>query len=189
MRGADVVAFRRLMTAGTNIPVGELQKVDTIDTPPRFFAAMAELTEGYDIDPKIHLKSFKSRNNEMVVVTNVEYFSLCRHHLLPFFGHATIGYIPNGSIIGLSKLPRILKVFANRLQTQEDLAFQVAEFLYKNIKPIPKGVGVHLSGMHLCLMARGAKQAEASMHTTSLFGCFQTADVKQEFLSYGRANA
>jgi GTP cyclohydrolase I len=155
----------------------------TRETPVRFMKALAEMCHGRTEDPKKHLKMFESDNNQMVVVSNVEYFSLCEHHLLPFFGRALVGYIPQGRVIGLSKIPRIVSCFANQMQIQEGLTEQIADFLYRELRPL--GVGVCLEGQHLCMMARGAKQADAIMHTTALRGIFlDDPSVKQEFLSY-----
>lgn len=162
--------------------VGALEK-----TPERFCSALDEMTSGQGVSPSSLIVTFPSQEaNEMVVVTDIEFFSVCEHHLLPFFGRATIGYIPSDRILGLSKAPRIVTAFARRLQTQEFLTTQIADCLFDHAEFNPKGVGVHLQAQHLCAMARGVRQADAVMHTTALRGCFHDADVKQEFLSYRR---
>lgn len=118
----------------------------------------------------------------MVICKDIEFYSMCEHHMLPFFGKAHIGYIPNDKIIGLSKLARLADIFARRLQNQERLTNQIAETLMTNLKP--KGVGVILEGKHFCMMSRGVQKQDSSMVTSSLYGIFMDKkSVKEEFLT------
>ena len=179
----DSIAFAQMFVDAFGFDLREHSS--TAETPKRWISAMRELMEGVNEDPKTNIKVFPSSNDQMVVVRNIEFFSLCEHHLLPFFGTCTVGYIPNGQVIGLSKIPRIVKCFARRPQVQENMTDQIANFLFEELGP--KGVGVHTIGQHLCMMSRGIKQVDAIMHTTSLRGNFQNIGTKQEFLSYGRS--
>lgn len=154
-------------------------------TPERVARMYDELTAGYHTDPikMINDALFDVEYNEMVVVKDIEFYSLCEHHMLPFIGKAHVAYIPNGKVIGLSKIPRIVEMFARRLQVQERLTQQIAEFLNQVLDA--DGVGVVLEGAHMCSIMRGVKKAEASMVTTALLGRFKTdADVKREFMDH-----
>ncbi len=156
-------------------------------TPERVARMYDELTAGYHIDPikMINDALFDVEYNEMVVVKDIEFYSLCEHHMLPFIGKAHVAYIPNGKVIGLSKIPRIVEMFARRLQVQERLTQQIAEFLNQVLDA--DGVGVVLEGAHMCSIMRGVKKAEASMVTTALLGIFKTdVDVKREFMDHIR---
>ena len=159
-------------------------------TPDRVRRMYAELTEGYRIDPDALLNgaAFEVDYDEMVVVRDIEFFSLCEHHLLPFFGKAHVGYLPRGRIIGLSKIPRIVDMYAHRLQVQERLTQQVATFLMDRLEP--KGVGCVIEARHLCTVMRGVKKQEATMVTSSMLGTFRRdARTRSEFLTFiGRSS-
>jgi GTP cyclohydrolase I len=154
------------------------------DTPKRFAKAMSYLTSGYKSDPKAILNDaiFHESYDEMVVIKNIELYSLCEHHMLPFFGQAHIAYIPNGKIVGLSKVPRMVDIFARRLQVQERLTTEIANTLQELLQP--KGVGVVIEANHLCMMMRGVEKQHASMITSSMLGDFRVNDsTRKEFLS------
>jgi GTP cyclohydrolase I len=154
-------------------------------TPDRVRRMYAELTEGYHTDPEALLNgaAFDVDYDEMVVVRDIEFYSLCEHHLLPFFGKAHVGYLPRGRIIGLSKIPRIVDMYAHRLQVQERLTQQVAGFLMEQLKP--KGVACVIEATHLCTVMRGVKKQEATMVTSSMLGTFRAdARTRSEFLTF-----
>ena len=153
-----------------------------LETPKRFVKALRELTEGYGQDPHSILdKTFNVACDEMVIVKGIEYWSLCEHHVLPFHGTATVAYIPDGSVVGLSKIPRVVEAYARRLQVQERLTNQIASVIDEVLKP--KGVAVLLEGAHLCCAMRGAKKA-VTMKTSALRGVFlERQEVRAEFLS------
>jgi GTP cyclohydrolase I len=142
------------------------------------------LTRGYSEDPESLLKNalFTVTYDEMVIVKDVEMFSLCEHHMLPFFGKVHVAYIPNGQVIGLSKVPRLIEIFSRRLQIQERLTTQIAETIQKVIKP--QGVGVVIEARHLCMMMRGVEKQHSAAVTSSMLGCFrEEQETRQEFLS------
>ena len=152
-------------------------------TPERVRRMYDELTAGYHVDPDALLNGacFNVDYDEMVVVRDIEFFSLCEHHLLPFIGHAHVGYLPRGRVVGLSKIPRIVDMFAKRLQVQERLTVQVAEFLMERLEP--KGVACVVEATHLCTMMRGVKKQEATMVTSSMTGTFRRdARTRAEFM-------
>ena len=152
-------------------------------TPERVRRMYDELTAGYHVDPDALLNGacFNVDYDEMVVVRDIEFFSLCEHHLLPFLGHAHVGYLPHGRVVGLSKIPRIVDMFAKRLQLQERLTVQVAEFLMERLEP--KGVACVVEATHLCTMMRGVKKQEATMVTSSMTGTFRRdARTRAEFM-------
>ena len=152
-------------------------------TPERVRRMYDELTAGYHVDPDalINGACFNVDYDEMVVVRDIEFFSLCEHHLLPFLGHAHVGYLPHGRVVGLSKIPRIVDMFAKRLQIQERLTVQVAEFLMERLEP--KGVACVVEATHLCTMMRGVKKQEATMVTSSMTGTFRRdARTRAEFM-------
>jgi GTP cyclohydrolase I len=159
-------------------------------TPDRVRRMYAELTEGYHTDPESLLNSatFEVEYDEMVVVRDIEFFSLCEHHMLPFFGKAHIGYLPRGRIIGLSKIPRVVDMYAHRLQVQERLTQQVAGFLMERLNP--KGVGCVVEATHLCTVMRGVRKQGATMVTSSMLGTFRAdARTRSEFLTFiGRSS-
>ena len=153
-------------------------------TPERVHKAMQYLTKGYHQDPEALLKGalFTVTYDEMVIVKDVEMFSLCEHHLLPFFGKVHVAYIPNGRVIGLSKIPRLIELFSRRLQIQERLTTQIAETIQKVIEP--QGVGVVSEARHLCLMMRGVEKQHSAAVTSSMLGCFRNEEeTRSEFLS------
>ena len=152
-------------------------------TPERVRRMYDELTAGYHVDPDELLNGacFSVDYDEMVVVRDIEFFSLCEHHLLPFIGHAHVGYLPRGRVVGLSKIPRIVDMYAKRLQLQERLTVQVAEFLMERLEP--KGVACVVEATHLCTMMRGVKKQEATMVTSSMTGTFRRdARTRAEFM-------
>ena len=153
-----------------------------LKTPKRAAKAMKFLTEGYEQDPKQILQSamFEESYDEMVIVKEIELYSLCEHHMLPFFGKAHIAYIPNGHIVGLSKIPRVVDVFSRRLQVQERLTEQILDCINNTLQP--RGVAVVIEASHMCMMMRGV-QKQNSMTTTSGFrGAFKDTDTRNEFL-------
>src|SRR5215831_9962972 len=155
-----------------------------LDTPSRVHKAFEFLTKGYNEDPESLLKNalFTVTYDEMVIVKDVEVFSLCEHHVLPFFGKVHVAYIPNGKVIGLSKIPRLIEVFSRRLQIQERLTTQIAEIIQKVIQP--QGVGVVIEARHLCMMMRGVEKQHSAAVTSSMLGCFRDEqETRQEFLS------
>lgn len=151
-------------------------------TPRRVADAFKKVFSGYDQDPKQILTVFEDKNyDEMIIVKDIEYYSMCEHHLLPFFGKAHIGYIPNGKIIGLSKIPRLVEIYSRRLQNQERLTREIANALKNLIKP--KGVGVVLEAKHLCMMARGVEKQGSTVVTSAMLGLFKKElNTRSEFL-------
>jgi len=158
-------------------------------TPDRVQRMYAELTDGYATDPEelLNAAAFEVDYDEMVVVRDIEFFSLCEHHLLPFFGKAHVGYLPRGRVIGLSKIPRIVDMYAHRLQLQERMTQQVATFLMERLDP--KGVGCVVEATHLCTVMRGVRKQNATMVTSAMLGTFRRdAKTRTEFLTFiGRA--
>jgi len=153
-------------------------------TPARVEKAMKFLVKGYRDDPEALLRKalFTVTYDEMVIVKDVEMFSLCEHHLLPFFGKVHVAYIPKGKVIGLSKIPRLIEAFARRLQIQERLTTQIAEAIQNAIEP--QGVGVVIEARHLCMMMRGVEKQHSSAVTSSMLGCFRNEEeTRTEFLS------
>ena len=153
-----------------------------LKTPERAAKAMQFLTSGYTVDAEQILRSamFKEAYSEMVLVKDIEIYSLCEHHMLPFFGKAHIAYIPNGYIVGLSKIPRVVDVFARRLQVQERLTLDILNAINNTLKP--QGVAIVIEAMHMCMMMRGV-QKQNSVTTTSAFrGQFEKQETRTEFL-------
>jgi GTP cyclohydrolase IA len=160
------------------------QREGLLRTPARVQKAFEFLTKGYNEDPEALLKNalFTVTYDEMVIVKDVEMFSLCEHHMLPFFGKVHVAYIPNGKVIGLSKIPRLIEIFSRRLQIQERLTTQIAETIQKVIQP--QGVGVVIEARHLCMMMRGVEKQHSAAVTSSMLGCFRDEqETRQEFLS------
>lgn len=153
-----------------------------VETPKRIANMHKEIFAGYGEDAVKILKTFDAEGaRDMVVVRDIEYYSTCEHHMVPFMGRAHIAYLPEGKITGLSKLPRLVEIFAKRLQNQERITLQVAEALMKGLKP--RGVAVMLTGKHLCMHSRGVKNPTSEAVTTSWQGEFETnAALRQEFL-------
>ena len=153
-------------------------------TPARVEKAMRFLVKGYKDDPDALLRKalFTVGYDEMVIVKDIEMFSLCEHHLLPFFGKVHVAYIPNGKVIGLSKIPRLIDAFSRRLQIQERLTTQIAEAIQNTIEP--QGVGVVIEARHLCMMMRGVEKQHSSAVTSSMLGSFRSEEeTRTEFLS------
>lgn len=151
-----------------------------VDTPNRVLKAWEELFSGYNSSPK--LTTFDSNGyDEMVISKNIEYYSFCEHHILPFFGNASIGYIPNKKILGLSKMARIVECYSRRLQNQERLTKLIAEEIQRAVDPI--GVGVILTGKHFCMMSRGIQKQNSEMVTSFLIGAIKKKpEARQEFM-------
>jgi len=152
-------------------------------TPERFEHSLQYLTKGYEEDAKEVLLDamFDVAYDEMVIIKYIEVFSLCEHHVLPFFGKAHVAYIPRGKVIGLSKVPRLVDVFARRLQVQERLTTQIAEAILEAINPL--GVGVVIEARHLCMMMRGVEKQHSSTITSSMLGAFRQKETREEFLA------
>jgi GTP cyclohydrolase I len=154
-------------------------------TPDRVHRMYAELTAGYHVDPDrlVNGAIFEVPYSEMVVVKDIPFYSLCEHHLLPFFGTAAVAYIPRGRVIGLSKIPRIVEMYARRLQVQERMTQQIADFLDDRLKP--QGVGVVVEANHLCAVMRGIRKPGTIMTTAAVLGLFRTRDrTRAEFYSH-----
>lgn len=153
-----------------------------LKTPERAAKAMQFLTQGYDMDAAEILKGamFAEDYNEMVIVKDIEVYSLCEHHILPFFGKAHIAYIPDGHIVGLSKIPRIVDVFARRLQVQERLTHDILECINETLKP--KGVAVVIEASHMCMMMRGVQKQNSVTTTSGFRGAFENIETRTEFL-------
>ena len=151
-------------------------------TPERVAKSMQFLTQGYQIDPKAILNSAKFHEDvsEMIIVKDIELYSLCEHHMLPFFGKAHIAYIPNGKIVGLSKIPRIVDAFARRLQVQERLTMQIRDAIKDTLNPL--GVAVVIEAKHLCMMMRGVQKQNSTTTTSAFDGEFQKNSTRSEFL-------
>ncbi|OQX61507.1 MAG: GTP cyclohydrolase I FolE [Anaerolinea sp. 4484_236] len=177
--GKITQAIEEILTAIGEDPNREgLQK-----TPERVARAYAELLAGYRTDPIELLNEaiFHASYDEMVIVRDIEYYSLCEHHMLPFIGRAHVAYIPDGKIIGLSKIPRIVDMFARRLQIQERMTRQVADLIDELLHP--QGVAVVVEGLHMCSMMRGVKKHDARMTTSAMLGAFRNSmPTRQEFL-------
>lgn len=156
------------------------------DTPARLEKSMAFLTKGYAEDPNRILRDaqFHVDYDEMVIVKDIEMFSLCEHHLLPFFGKVHVAYIPKGKVVGLSKIARLVEVFARRLQVQERMTTQIADAIQEAIAP--QGVGVVIEARHLCMMMRGIEKQNSSTVTSAMVGCFREKETRTEFLSLVR---
>jgi GTP cyclohydrolase I len=167
-----------LMAVGENPEREGLQK-----TPDRVARMYGELLSGYREDPVALVNDalFEVSYDEMVIVRDIEFYSLCEHHMLPFMGRAHVAYIPNGKVIGLSKIPRVVDMFARRLQVQERMTRQVADFIDELL--IPKGVAVVMEALHLCSMMRGVRKQDVRMTTSTMLGSFKTDQaVRMEFL-------
>ena len=153
-------------------------------TPSRVAKSLRELTDGYhvDIDRLINNATFSETYNEMVLVKDISFYSLCEHHMLPFFGVCHVAYLPHGKVIGLSKIPKIVSAFSHRLQVQERLTQQIAECLQTKLNPM--GVGVVMEARHLCMEMRGAKSTDSPTVTSAMIGVFQKdARTRDEFLT------
>lgn len=153
-----------------------------LKTPERAAKAMQFLTQGYEMDPqKILLGAmFEEDYDDMVLIKDIELYSLCEHHMLPFFGKVHIAYIPNGKIVGLSKIPRIVDVFARRLQVQERLTHDILECINETLQP--KGVAVVIEAQHMCMMMRGVQKQNSATTTSGFRGAFKKQETRNEFL-------
>lgn len=164
--------------------IGEdVNREGLLRTPTRVARMYEELTAGYHVDPikLINDAVFEVNYDEMVIVRDIDFYSLCEHHLLPFMGRAHVGYIPRGKVIGLSKIPRIVEMYARRLQLQERMTQQIAEFLNETLHP--QGVAVVVEGQHLCAAMRGVKKANSRMVTSAMLGSFKTSQAtRDEFM-------
>ncbi len=171
--------IRSLLTAVGEDPSREGLR----ETPARVERAWGFLTQGYAQDPTALIRTavFTDQYDEMVVVSQIPFYSLCEHHLLPFFGNAHVAYLPKGKLVGLSKIPRLVDLFARRLQVQERLTHQIAETLHEILQPL--GVGVVIEAQHLCTQMRGVEKSGSLMTTSAMFGVFRDdVSTKQEFL-------
>jgi len=166
------------------VRVGENPERDgLLRTPQRYAKALLDLTKGYREDPESIIRDalFNVDYDEMVIVKDIEMFSLCEHHVLPFFGKVHIAYIPKGRVLGLSKVARLVEVFSRRLQVQERLTVQIAETIQNVVQPL--GVGVVIEARHLCMMMRGVEKQHSATVTSSMLGAFRAQQTRQEFLS------
>jgi len=169
--------------------IGEdTEREGIVKTPERAAKAMQFLMQGYDTDPEEILRSamFKESYDEMVVVKDIELYSLCEHHMLPFFGKAHIAYIPNGQIVGLSKLPRIVDVFSRRMQVQERLTHDILECINNTLKP--QGVAVVIEAQHMCMMMRGVQKQNSVTTTSGFRGQFKKIETRNEFMNLISSN-
>ncbi len=154
------------------------------ETPLRVAKSLKFLTQGYAIDPKAVLNDalFDVRSDEMVIVKDIDFYSMCEHHMLPFFGRVHVAYLPTNKVIGLSKLPRLVDVFARRLQVQERMTHDIAATIQELVAP--QGVGVVVEAQHLCMQMRGVEKQNSYTITSSMFGCFrEDARTRSEFLN------
>lgn len=152
-------------------------------TPERVAKAMLTLTRGYDVDPKKILSEakFKEKYSQMVVVKDIDFFSMCEHHILPFYGKAHVAYIPNGYITGLSKIARVVDIFSHRLQVQERMTLQIKECIQETLNPL--GVMVVVEAKHMCMQMRGVEKQNAITTTSDFTGAFNQAKTRQEFMN------
>jgi len=161
-----------------------------LKTPERLAKAMQYCTQGYGADANAILNSAKFHEDisEMIVVKNIELYSMCEHHMLPFFGRVHVAYIPNGKVVGLSKIARLVDVYARRLQVQERLTRQIADAIQESI--MPQGVGVVIEARHFCMMMRGVEKQHSSTVTSAMLGVFREHETRDEFLSlvHGRGD-
>jgi GTP cyclohydrolase I len=176
-------SVRKLLKAVGEDP----EREGLLNTPNRVARMYEELLSGYYTDPErvINNALFDVDYQEMVLITDIEFYSLCEHHMLPFIGRAHVGYLPSGRVLGLSKIPRIVELFARRLQVQERMTGQIARFLMDTLNPL--GVGVVVEGVHMCSMIRGVKKHHARMITSKLLGTFREEEkTRDEFLGHVR---
>jgi GTP cyclohydrolase I len=192
----DDLSNENIVESGVDIPVAEGAILSLLravgekpdreglkNTPKRVARMYTELLSGYRADPQkiVNGALFNITYDEMVIVRDIEFYSLCEHHLLPFLGRAHVAYMPDGKVIGLSKIPRIVDMYARRLQVQERMTRQIADLLQELLEP--KGVAVVVEALHLCSMMRGVKKHDARMTTSAMHGSFRTnAATRQEFL-------
>ena len=161
----------------------DVNREGLIKTPERVAKAMATLTRGYDMDPEAIINSakFKEYYNQMVIVKDIQFYSLCEHHMLPFYGKAHVAYIPNGYITGLSKIARVVDVFSHRLQVQERMTTQIKECIQNALNPL--GVMVVIEAKHMCMQMRGVEKQDSITTTSDISGAFNQSKTREEFLS------
>ena len=164
---------------------GRIDDPGVLDTPARVIKAFREMTKGIWNNPETILsKLFECKTDELIIVNGIDFVSLCEHHLLPFTGTATVGYIPTGKVVGLSKIPRLVECFAHRLQLQEQLTEQIANAMYSHPELKPKGVGCIIEATHACMSCRGVRKAGARMITSAMLGEFRdNPTLRGEFLN------
>jgi GTP cyclohydrolase IA len=179
----DIGAVRKIIFDLLNAVGEDPNREGLKNTPDRVARMYTELLSGYDVDPEkiINGALFNINYDEMVLVRDIEFYSLCEHHMLPFIGRAHVAYLPAGKVIGLSKIPRIVDMYARRLQVQERMTRQIADLIQTILEP--QGVAVVVEGMHLCSMMRGVKKHDARMTTSAMHGAFRAnLATRQEFL-------
>ncbi|NOT38668.1 MAG: GTP cyclohydrolase I FolE [Saprospiraceae bacterium] len=186
MKELEILKNEELVKSFSTIIEGvgeDVQREGLLNTPLRAAKAMEFLTQGYQQDPVKILKSalFKESYSEMVIVRDIELYSLCEHHMLPFFGKVHVAYIPNGYIVGLSKIPRLVDVFARRLQVQERLTTEVLDCLDDTLKP--HGAAVVIEARHMCMMMRGVQKQNSTTTTSAFTGVFRNFETRNEFLN------
>ena len=173
------------MIRGMLVQIGEdPQREGLLKTPERVAKSWLEITGGYDEDPGALVRGalFEAEGKEMILVNDIDFFSVCEHHMLPFFGKAHVAYIPNGKIVGLSKIARVVDTYARRLQVQERMTAQIANCLMENLEPL--GVAVVLHARHLCMMMRGIQKQNSYAVTSEMLGCFKNdPKTRGEFLT------
>ena len=182
--GIDLVAIRQATDLLLRAIGEDPQRSGLQRTPERVARMYAEVLDGYHQDPVALVNDaiFEENYDAMIVVRDIEFFSLCEHHLLPFMGRAHVAYLPKGRVLGLSKIPRIVDMFSRRLQVQERMTRQIAEFIDETLHPM--GVAVVVEGLHLCATMRGVKKRDARMTTSAMLGAFRThLATREEFLS------
>lgn len=179
----NTIAFQEAVKTMITLMGDDPQREGLIKTPERVAKAFEFMCSGYHLNPHDVLNDalFESDSNEMVVVRDIEFYSQCEHHILPFFGRVSVAYIPDGQVVGLSKLPRLVDVFSRRLQIQERLTEQIADAVMEVVKP--KGVGVVVNARHMCMEMRGVQKANSYTTTSALRGLFLEEKTRQEFFS------
>jgi GTP cyclohydrolase IA len=177
-----ILAIQKLFTELIHQVGEDATRPGLLKTPERAAKAMQYLTHGYDLNPSAILRSamFEEEYSEMVIVKDIELYSLCEHHILPFFGKAHIAYIPNGFIVGLSKIPRVVDIFARRLQVQERLTHEVLNCIDSTLKPL--GCAVVIEAKHMCMMMRGVQKQNSTTTTSAFTGQFMKVETRNEFL-------
>lgn len=184
MQENEKISFENSVKNMLSIVGEDVNREGLIKTPERVFKAFKFLTSGYEQDPHVVLGDalFESTNNEMVLMRDIEFYSLCEHHLLPIIGRVHVAYIPNGKVVGLSKIPRMVNIYARRLQIQEQMTEQIAQALQDIISP--KGVAVVVEARHMCVEMRGVEKINSTTTTSALRGCFlKNAETRKEFFS------
>ena len=167
----------------------DVNREGLIKTPERVAKAMATLTRGYDMNPEAIINSakFKEDYNQMVIVKDIQFYSLCEHHMLPFYGKAHVAYIPNGYITGLSKIARVVDIFSHRLQVQERMTLQIKECIQETLNPL--GVMVVVEAKHMCMQMRGVEKQNSITTTSDFTGGFNQAKTREEFMNLIRQNS